>query len=133
MPACRQFVDQRPGIVRFPRCSVSIPVLPVSAAFLLAGRIRRQEHGRPNCEKKITKILQIYQIVYCVPFRTPLQSIVVMVNAEGVDVMNEHADDTLTLAWEESHPWLTLPENITEDEDSIGEVIRCTLDEMRFE
>ena len=46
--------------------------------------------------------------------------------------MNESSNEALTLEWEESHPWLTLDAGTTEDDDSIGEVIRYTLDEMRF-
>ena len=44
--------------------------------------------------------------------------------------MNEEAKETQEL-WEETHPWLselTQPE----EEDSLDEVIRYTLDELRF-
>jgi len=39
--------------------------------------------------------------------------------------------ETQETSWVESHPWLSkIPE--TEEEDSIGEVVRYTLDELRF-
>lgn len=43
--------------------------------------------------------------------------------------MNEETMETQAPSWEESHPWLVSPED---DEDSVDEVIRYTLDELRF-
>ncbi len=44
--------------------------------------------------------------------------------------MNEETRETLEL-WEESHPWLS---ELTQqdEEDTVDEVIRYTLDELRF-
>ena len=45
--------------------------------------------------------------------------------------MNEDTKETQE-SWEESHPWLsglTAPQN---EDDSVGEVIRYSLDELRF-
>lgn len=47
--------------------------------------------------------------------------------------MNE-ASTTLAeteTTWEESHPWLSKP-TTQDEEDSVDEVIRYTLDELRF-
>ena len=35
-------------------------------------------------------------------------------------------------AWEASHPWLTLSKETAPEEDDVDEVIRYTLDEIRF-
>ena len=44
--------------------------------------------------------------------------------------MNEETKET-QISWEESHPWLsTLTQK--DEEDSIDEVIRYTLDELRL-
>ena len=45
--------------------------------------------------------------------------------------MNEEQKETQTPSWAESHPWLTQG-TATEDDDSVDEVIRYTLDEIRF-
>ena len=45
--------------------------------------------------------------------------------------MNEEARETQGFSWEELHPWLTQGAT-AEDDDSVGEVIRYTLDEIRF-
>ena len=44
--------------------------------------------------------------------------------------MNQEATETQE-AWEESHPWLSQM-TAQEEDDSIDEVIRYTLDELRF-
>ena len=44
--------------------------------------------------------------------------------------MNEDFSHTQASTWEESHPWLAQAES--EEDDSVGEVIRYSLDEMRF-
>ncbi len=44
--------------------------------------------------------------------------------------MNQETADTLTLSFAESHPWLTLAAE--QEEDSVEEVIRYTLDEIRY-
>ncbi len=44
--------------------------------------------------------------------------------------MNEETKETLE-SWEESHPWLSTLTNQDED-DSVDEVIRYTLDELRL-
>ena len=44
--------------------------------------------------------------------------------------MNEEPNETQE-SWEESHPWLSKLTQQDED-DSLGEVIRYTLDELRF-
>ncbi len=44
--------------------------------------------------------------------------------------MNEESKETQE-AWEESHPWLSKLTQQDED-DSVDEVIRYTLDELRF-
>ena len=46
--------------------------------------------------------------------------------------MNDNAKETQGSAWDESHPWLT-QKPASEEDDTIGEVIRYSLDEMRFE
>ena len=45
--------------------------------------------------------------------------------------MNENSGETQDITWQESHPWLTCSD-VPEEEDSIGEVIRYSLDEMRL-
>ena len=46
--------------------------------------------------------------------------------------MNEDLKETQEL-WEESHPWLSrLTDSGDDEEDSVGEVIRYTLDELRL-
>ena len=44
--------------------------------------------------------------------------------------MNEETKETQVL-WEESHPWLTV-QAVQDEDDSVDEVIRYTLDELRF-
>ncbi len=43
--------------------------------------------------------------------------------------MNDETMETQESSWEEAHPWLASPKD---DEDSVDEVIRYTLDELRF-
>ena len=45
--------------------------------------------------------------------------------------MNESTSETQASSWNEAHPWLVREEK--EEEDSVGEVIRYSLDEMRFQ
>ena len=45
--------------------------------------------------------------------------------------MDQETKDTQASLFEESHPWITLMAN-AEGEDSVDEVIRFTLDELRF-
>ena len=45
--------------------------------------------------------------------------------------MNEETLETQT-SWEESHPWLSKLTAKEDEEDSLDEVIRYTLDELRF-
>ena len=45
--------------------------------------------------------------------------------------VTEEAQETHVSAWAEEHPWLALVA-ATEDEDSVDEVIRYTLDELRL-
>ena len=45
--------------------------------------------------------------------------------------MNQDVQETQTQSWEESHPWLSQWTN-QEEEDSVDEVIRYTLDELRL-
>jgi hypothetical protein len=45
--------------------------------------------------------------------------------------MDQETKDTQTPLFEESHPWIALMANAGE-EDSVDEVIRFTLDELRF-
>ena len=47
--------------------------------------------------------------------------------------MNEHLDETQALVWETSHPWLAQMADLSEEDDSVGEVVRYSLDEMRIE
>ena len=44
--------------------------------------------------------------------------------------MNEETRETQVPLWEESHPWLF--RGTPEEDDSVVEVIRYTLDEIRF-
>ena len=44
----------------------------------------------------------------------------------------ENTEETLTLsAWEEEHPWLALS-RAEDDEDTVDEMIRYALDELRI-
>ena len=45
--------------------------------------------------------------------------------------MDQEARETQAPLFEESHPWITLRAD-PEEEDSVDEVIRYTLDELRF-
>jgi hypothetical protein len=45
--------------------------------------------------------------------------------------MNEETKETQE-SWEESHPWLSKQTQQDEEDDSVDEVIRYTLDELRF-
>ncbi len=45
--------------------------------------------------------------------------------------MKEHSEEIPASTWTESHPWL-IQTTETEDEDTVGEVIRYSLDEMRI-
>lgn len=44
--------------------------------------------------------------------------------------MNQENTDTLTLSFAESHPWLAITAEA--EDDSVEEVIRYTLDEIRY-
>lgn len=44
--------------------------------------------------------------------------------------MNQETAETQTRSYTESHPWLVQPVN--PEEDSVEEVIRYTLEEIRF-
>ena len=46
--------------------------------------------------------------------------------------MEEVALEEHVSAWEESHPWLTLSKDTAPQDDEVDEVIRYTLDEIRF-
>ena len=45
--------------------------------------------------------------------------------------MNQDAQETQLQLWEDFHPWL-VQSSEPEDEDSVDEVIRYTLDELRL-
>ena len=45
--------------------------------------------------------------------------------------MNQETAETENRAWAEAHPWLA-QKPAQEEDDSLGEVIRYTLDEMRI-
>ena len=45
--------------------------------------------------------------------------------------MNEETNETQE-SWEESHPWLSGQQSQEDEDDSLDEVIRYTLDELRF-
>jgi len=45
--------------------------------------------------------------------------------------MDQEAMETQAPLFEESHPWITLKAEVGED-DSVDDVIRYTLDELRF-
>ena len=45
--------------------------------------------------------------------------------------MNQETMEEQTISWEDFHPWLARM-TAGENEDSIDEVIRYTLDELRF-
>lgn len=45
--------------------------------------------------------------------------------------MEQEETGTLEYEWAESHPWLSLTVE-SEEEDTVDEVIRYTLDELRF-
>ena len=45
--------------------------------------------------------------------------------------MDQDTQETQAQTWEESHPWLSQMTG-KDDEDTIGEVIRYTLDELRL-
>ena len=45
--------------------------------------------------------------------------------------MNEEPSEALVSSWEELHPWLAV-KAADEENDSLDEVIRYTLDEIRF-
>lgn len=46
--------------------------------------------------------------------------------------MNEEAKNTQESSWQEAHPWLSRITSAEDQDDSIGGVIRYTLDELRF-
>ena len=55
-----------------------------------------------------------------------------LTHTEGViRPMNEQSMETQLSSWEEAHPWLSRRAE-TEEEDSVDEVIRYTLDEIRL-
>ncbi len=45
--------------------------------------------------------------------------------------MNEESQESQVWLWESAHPWLS--EKVANDDDSVDEVIRYTLDELRYE
>ena len=45
--------------------------------------------------------------------------------------MNREKSETQEVTWEDDHPWL-VQQTKAEDDDSVDEVIRYTLDELRF-
>lgn len=45
--------------------------------------------------------------------------------------MNEETKETQEI-WEDSHPWLSRLTTSQDEDDSVGEVIRYSLDELRF-
>ena len=45
--------------------------------------------------------------------------------------MNEEAQEYQAPVWESAHPWIS-PQTVREEDDSVDEVIRYTLDELRF-
>ena len=45
--------------------------------------------------------------------------------------MNQDTVDTQAPSFAEAHPWITLNQ-LADEEDSVDEVIRYTLDELRF-
>jgi len=45
--------------------------------------------------------------------------------------MNQDTQEVQTQTWEESHPWLSQLTD-KDDDDTLGEVIRYTLDELRL-
>ena len=45
--------------------------------------------------------------------------------------MKQDTQEAQTPTWEESHPWLSQLTD-KDDEDTLGEVIRYTLDELRL-
>ncbi len=57
---------------------------------------------------------------------------VLLESATGVKYqMNQEQMETQELPRADEHPWLT-QKPASEDEDSVGEVIRYTLDEIRY-
>ncbi|MBQ3705167.1 MAG: hypothetical protein II888_01825 [Clostridia bacterium] len=79
--------------------------------------------GRKNQKKN--------QKRYCVFFQSGLQSVAVLKNLRGKRAMNEETKET-QVSWEESHPWLSNLTAAKDEDDSLDEVIRYTLDEMRI-
>jgi hypothetical protein len=50
----------------------------------------------------------------------------------GGHSMNEETKETQESSWQEAHPWLSQMTSAEDQDDSVGEVIRYTLDELRF-
>jgi hypothetical protein len=46
--------------------------------------------------------------------------------------MNEETKETQESSWQEAHPWLSQMTSAEDQDDSVGEVIRYTLDKLRF-
>ena len=46
--------------------------------------------------------------------------------------MDEETKETQESSWQEAHPWLSQMTSTEDQDDSVGEVIRYTLDELRF-
>ncbi len=46
--------------------------------------------------------------------------------------MNEETKETQDSSWQEAHPWLSQMTSAENQDDSVDEVIRYTLDELRF-
>ena len=48
-----------------------------------------------------------------------------------MEQQNTEAQETSATAWEESHPWLSKLTS-SEEEDSLDEMVRFALDELRY-
>ena len=46
--------------------------------------------------------------------------------------MNEETKEIQESSWQEAHPWLSQMISGEDQDDSVGEVIRYMLDELRF-
>ena len=46
--------------------------------------------------------------------------------------MKEETKETQESSWQEAHPWLSQMTSAEDKDDSVGKVIRYTLDELRF-
>ena len=55
-----------------------------------------------------------------------------MKKQRGDRSMNEETKETQQESWDSAHPWLSKLTQLDEEEDSVDEVIRYTLDELRL-